>query len=98
MAKPLKQLPHDVRHNLTVIGNSAFRAFTDAVADEAKANATQGRPYLHRRTGRLVSSVKKSPYYQWTPGGVGRQTVYSDAPYARIHERGGVIKLSLIHI
>lgn len=72
--------------NMVPVVNGAFRRMMQDVRDRARKNVTAGRPGLIGRTGALQRSIRLGPYRQWSVGAMGEQRVYSNAPYARVHE------------
>jgi hypothetical protein len=80
----------DVPGNVTAVGNLAFRLMVDEALMRAKENVASGASGLRARSGRLYRSLKKGPYRQWKPGGIGEQTIYiaGDGFYGALHETG----------
>lgn len=83
-----------IPENITAVGNAAFREAVDDVQARARESVagTPGRSGLYSRTGALYRSIKKGPYFQWRPGGVGKQKVFSNHPGARVQELGATIR------
>jgi hypothetical protein len=76
--------------NVVAVGNLAFRLLVDEALMRARENVASGASGLRARSGTLYRSLKKGPYRQWRPGGVGEQSIYIASPafYGALHETG----------
>jgi len=79
-----------VPENVVAVGNLAFRNMVDEALMRTKENVASGASGLRARSGKLYRSIKKGPYRQWRPGGVGEQSIYIANPafYGVLHETG----------
>lgn len=76
--------------NVVAVGNLAFRLMVDEALRRSKENVASGASGLRARSGTLYHNLKKGPYRQWRPGGVGQQALYIAGPafYGALHETG----------